>query len=218
MTDAERPILEIAVGLHPSAIAQVSGYIWVACRDDDTLSNRYRDFAIKKRQGLPYGFRPTALAADPDGLTMVVLGAGRRELRRLDAGSGRLLSTSTHDAVRINSQLTISPDGDLYVPVFRSPLNHGVIQVSPDLRLQSEILLQVDQDRMMKIAGEGFQHVSRMAISPCGTRAWYPAVKANIQRGMFRDEQPLNFENTVRTMAGSIDLKSGNEIMALHRL
>lgn len=60
-------------------------------------------------------------------------------------------------------------------------------------------------------------YLSAAALSPDGTQAWVPSKQDNIQRGVLRDGNPLNFQNTVRAIVSRVDLASGLEVAA-HRM
>ena len=63
--------------------------------------------------------------------------------------------------------------------------------------------------------GSGFpNYLNALAISPDQTSAWMPAKKDNLNRGQFRNGQPLSFEHTVRAMAARIDLGQQREDFA----
>src|SRR6185295_5995004 len=61
-------------------------------------------------------------------------------------------------------------------------------------------------------AGRGVpNYLSSIAIAPHGDRAWIPAKKDNLRRGLARDGLALDFQSTVRTMIMRLDLASGME-------
>ncbi|MCK5942227.1 MAG: hypothetical protein KAI24_09690, partial [Planctomycetes bacterium] len=75
--------------------------------------------------------------------------------------------------------------------------------------------LAVDPGPDTENSGRGVpNYLSSVTISPDGARAWLPGKKDNVQRGVFRDGQPLTFESTVRTIVSQLDLASGQEDLA----
>ena len=61
-------------------------------------------------------------------------------------------------------------------------------------------------------AGRGVpNYVNAITLSPDGTQAWVPSKKDNTDRGVVRDGEKLNTDNTVRTVVSRIDLATGEE-------
>ncbi|WP_261404718.1 PA14 domain-containing protein [Chenggangzhangella methanolivorans] len=63
-----------------------------------------------------------------------------------------------------------------------------------------------------EVSGRGVpNYLGAMAISPDGKTGWVPSKMDNVYRGMLRDGQPLNFQNTVRAIVSRVDLTTGLE-------
>src|SRR6185295_5546392 len=56
-------------------------------------------------------------------------------------------------------------------------------------------------------------YLTQVTITPDGRRAWIPSKKDNIARGTFRDGQPLNHQNTVRSIVSQLDLIANVEAL-----
>ncbi len=77
------------------------------------------------------------------------------------------------------------------------------------------IPLALDPGPDNEASGRGLpNYLNSLAISPDGRRLWVPSKKDNIQRGLYRDGQPLTFESTVRTIVSQIDLASKREVLS----
>jgi DNA-binding beta-propeller fold protein YncE len=64
-------------------------------------------------------------------------------------------------------------------------------------------------------SGRGLpNYLGAPAISPDGLRMWVPSKKDDVERGLFRDGQPLTFQNTVRTIVSEVDLVASQEDLA----
>lgn len=61
-------------------------------------------------------------------------------------------------------------------------------------------------------SGRGLpNYLNSLCISPDGRTLWVPSKKDNIARGEMRSGQPLNHENTVRTIVSQVDLTTTRE-------
>ncbi|MFT7663611.1 MAG: YVTN family beta-propeller protein [Planctomycetota bacterium] len=94
------------------------------------------------------------------------------------------------------------------------PRRKGVVWElnTTSLALVESHLLRFDPGPDTERSGRGApNYLTALAISPSGLRLLVPSKKDNIERGLFRDGLPLNFENRVRTIVSQIDLVQGVE-------
>ncbi len=77
------------------------------------------------------------------------------------------------------------------------------------------IPLALDPGPDTETSGRGLpNYLGSPTVSPDGRRLWVPSKKDNLQRGLFRDGQPLTFDSTVRTIVSQIDLASNREVLS----
>ncbi len=225
-------LAEIPVGLSPRTLAVApNGAIWVVNRDSDSLSVLdSAGFSVARTVTLQRGSRPYGVVLSPDGSKVYVVCEGLGRLQALDAASGAVLSTRVLSPGQ--RHLAISADGNtLYVPRFvtgRLPgeatatvtteangLVYGAeVRVinSADLSAVSTAILRHSDLPDFENSGGGIpNYLGSMAISPDGTSGWVPSKQDNIKRGLLRNGQPLNFQNTVRAISSRINLGTASE-------
>jgi len=206
--------LEVPVGKHPRTLALApDGAIWVANEDDATISILDGSNGSKSATvSMPYASRPFGVAFAPDGsAAYVTLGAIGR-LAKVDAKSRAVTTLDVGPSPR---GLAISGDSQRAVVTrFLSPADYAEaadVDLSTfTLRTTIEILFDKGPDS--ESSGRGvLNYLSAIAITPDGRRAFFPAKKDAVSRGLFRDKKPLTFENTVRTVLGQLDLVKGED-------
>jgi YVTN family beta-propeller protein len=197
---------EIAVGKHPRAVAVApDGSVWVTNEDDATIS------VIEGQKvstiALPYASRPHGIAFGGD-VAYVTLGA----IGRLAKIEKRAV-TATLDVGPTPRGIAVSSE-HIVVTRFISPKDYAeIVDVDPasfTVRTTAELAFDTSPDS--ESSGRGvLNYLSAVAITPDGRKAFFPAKKDAISRGIFRDGKPLTFENTVRTVLGQLDLIKGSE-------
>lgn len=208
----QQRLAEIPVGAHPLALtAAADGRIWVVCRDDDSIHRL--DAATRSpidSLSLPYGARPTAIIADDQRSSILVVHSGRRLVQRLGYDGQEL---SRRALAPDPMHVALAGDGRVLIPRFRSPDSGGHITVlATDLTVLDTLTLVDDpgaggDQPDTEDDGRGIPtQIGRLAVSPDGHQAWYPAIKANVHVGLVRDGTTPTFENTVRTMVAPVDL------------
>lgn len=223
---------EVAVGLAPRTLAvAANGQIWVVNRDSDSLS--VIDSAtqtVTRSVALQRGSRPYGVVISPDGGRVYVASEGLGRVQMLDASNGTVLATATLPPGQ--RHVAISADGSrLYVPRFvtgRLPgeatatvvteengLIYGAelrVLNAADLSAISTAVLRHSELPDFENSGRGIpNYLGSLAISPDGVSGWVPSKQDNIKRGMLRNGQALNFQNTVRAISSRIDLGSATE-------
>ncbi len=223
---------EVAVGLSPRTVAvAANGQVWVANRDSDNLS--VIDSATQtviRSVALQRGSRPHGIVISPDGSNVYVACEGLGRVQMLNAATGAVFATTVLPPGQ--RHVAISADGSkLYVPRFvtgRLPgeatatvtteadgLIYGAelrVLSAADLSAMSTAVLRHSELPDFENSGGGIpNYLGSMAISPDGVSGWVPSKQDNIKRGVLRNGQPLNFQNTVRAISSRIDLGAATE-------
>jgi hypothetical protein len=210
--------LEAAVGKSPRTLARApDGTIWVVNQEDASISVLDASSGAPVTSiGLPYASRPYGLAFDPAGQNAYLTLEATGKLLRLSPTS-RTVVGSLDLGERLRG-VAVSADGTrVLVTRFISPVDHGeVLEVSASsLGLVRTFILATDNGPDTESSGRGVpNYLSQVVISPDGLTAWIPSKKDNTLRGLFRDGQPLTFENTVRTITSQIDLRKNVELVS----
>ena len=211
-------IAEVAVGEDPKSLAQgPDGRVWVACHESDELHVLNPDSAeVDTTITLRWGGHPFGVAFSPDGSSAWVSLQASGQVLQLDPASGEVLVTIElgPDADGLVPQvrgLAISPDSSrVLVTRFISSKTHGEvyeIDAASGSVLSSHALAE-DPGPDAEDAGRGVpNYLSSITISPDGLRAVVPGKKDNTSRGLVRDGQALNTDNTVRTLISSLELE-----------
>lgn len=204
---------EVSVGENPRTLAINSDNdIWVANQKSDSLTRLNSNGSVLQTVSLPYGSQPFAIVVKDDGSLLITLSASN-ELLKLDANGNELGRIKLAGTLR---HIAISSDGHTaYIPRFISGQQQAdVYKVdTASMTLIDTIAIAIDdttqdgEDRGRGIAN----YLSGLAISPDGSRVWIPSKKDNILRGLARDGETLNFENSVRTIVNQIDLSTDTE-------
>ncbi len=216
-------LAEIPTGMSPRSVALApDGRVWVTNTTGATLSIISPDtFAVVQTVPLPRGSRPFGLAFSPLGTAAFVALEDAEKLLKLDPVSGALLAT-TEVGPNVR-HLSISGDGSrVYLSRFVTPRlpgeetasvttsGHGgeVIVVDPaTATIERTILLHHGEQADSAASARGIpNYLGAPAISPDGLSAWIPSKQDNIKRGKLRDNQDLNHDMSIRSIASRIDL------------
>ena len=211
-------LAEYSVGNHPRTLAlAANGNVWVVNQDDATVTVlNPSNGAVIQTIALPYGSAPYGIAFSPDASSVYITLEATGQLVEIDA-----LTRSVQRTVAVGPWprgIAITADGlRILVTRFISSNTNGVVTEvdAITLTVNNNIALAKDLGPDASNAGRGLpNYISAISISPDGTRAWVPSKKDNIDRGLFRDGQPLTFQNTVRAIASKINLATGTEEIA----
>lgn len=207
---------EVSVGENPRTLAiNSNNEIWVANQKSDSLSRLNSNGGILQTLALPYGSQPFAVVVKDNGELLVSLSA-TGELLKLDANGNELGRIKLTGTIR---HIAVTADGHTaYVPRFISGQQQAEVYKvdTASMTLLDTVAIAIDtttqdgEDRGRGIAN----YLGGLAISPDGSRVWVPSKKDNIVRGLARDGQTLNFENSVRTVVNQIDLSTDSENFA----
>lgn len=214
---------EYAVGLKPETLAIApDSTVWVANRDSATIlvlnTNGARLMDIQlPRASLPYG-----LVFSPNGSNAYVTLEALGRVLKLDPSARTVVASlelpSDADGIRPQVRgVAVSATGDrLLVTRFISPATAGqVYEISAQtMTLNKTVSLVNDPGPDTPLSSRGIpNYLSSLAISPDGVRAWLPAKKDNISRGIFRDGNPLTHDMTVRSIAAVLNPATGTELL-----
>ncbi|MCE7990242.1 MAG: DUF1929 domain-containing protein [Caldilinea sp. CFX5] len=220
-------VAEIAVGRAPRSLAVApNGRIWVTNKGTSTISLiDPSTLAVVQTISLPYGSQPFGIAFAPTGNVGYVTLEGAGKLLRFDATTAT--QTGSVDVGPHVRHLSINSDGSkIYVARFITPRIPGeatatpqvangggeIVVVNADLSINKTITLRVSDKPDTEVQGRGIpNYLGPLVISPDGINGWTPSKQDNIQRGVLRDGNNLNFQNTLRAIASRVDLSSDTE-------
>jgi uncharacterized protein (TIGR03382 family) len=208
---------EVEVGGRPRTIAlDEGGTAWVAVQDTDRLVGIGADGTRVAEHVLPWGARPYGVVVDGDLAWLTLEGRGALIAVNLDSGSvereiGFGDAGQPGPAVR---GLALSPDRTTaWVTRFLSTAEGGTVYaVDLDSGDVEAIPLVHDDTPDSHDGGRGIPNaLSSIALTPDGTRALVPGKKDNVRRGEVQDGEPLDPDNTVRTLVAFLDTASRTE-------
>lgn len=211
--DPDQPKLlrEIPVGRQPMGLAlDAQGRAWVACRRGDDLHLVASDGATLSPIDLPYGSAPAGIVLTSTHAYVSLEGSGR--VARIDLSSRAV--TGTLPVGPSPRALALTPDGKtLLVSRFLSGDSAGAVYAVDLAGFTAAASIALPIDRTSSESGTAARglpnYVAALAVHPDGAAAWYAAKKDNILRGLARDNLPLTFESTLRSLLGRIDLSAG---------
>lgn len=206
---SRQKVWEQTVGQAPRTVSLGSRRrLWVANQDSDSLTVLDADGRFVQTIELPYGTAPYAVLVDTSNGLVYVSGEAGQTLLLLDE-SGRLLERKA---------LTYKPRGlaldserkALYVTRFISAgsaaevhrFNTETFKDDQTLSIPLDSTTVDAEDRSRGLAN----YLSQVAISPDGRSLLVPSVKHNILRGLYRSNQNLTPDSTVRTILNQISL------------
>jgi MYXO-CTERM domain-containing protein len=210
-------VAEIKVFSHPVALALApDGKLWVVHQDDyaiaivDLDERRAVDFFR-----LPYASLPAGIVFSPSGDAYVPLMA-LGDVVRID-GATHEIEAQRHVAPFLRG-ITISGDGSsLWVTRFISQGDHGEVYRLDAQTLESLARYDLMEDTTTEdsdVQGRGLpNYIFSVAVEPNGKRAWVPAKKDNMYRGLKRDGLALTQDSAVRPLVSILDLTTDQEIL-----
>jgi cytochrome c peroxidase/streptogramin lyase len=219
---------EIAVGDHPRTVAFApDGSAWVVCQGDATIHviDPFTNDTLDVIQ-LPYASAPYGLAMSPDGNAAYVTLTAKGQVAKLDPMTRQWVANAavgpapkgiavSADSQRIfvtrfiSSSKPVSLSDDEFQP---KPAGEVYELAATPFKKVRSLYLRFDPGPDTEASGRGLpNYLSSLTISPDGRRLWVPSKKDNTARGLFRSEETLNFESTVRTISSQIDLVANRE-------
>ena len=220
-------VAEIAVGKAPRSLAMApTGRVWVTNKGAATLSLiDPNTLTVVQTIALPYGSQPFGIAFAPTGNVGYVALEAAGKVLRFDATTAT--QTGSVDVGMNVRHLSINSDGGkIYVARFITPRIPGeetatpqvangggeIVVVNADLSINKTISLRASDKPDTEVQGRGIpNYLGPLALSPDGVNGWAPSKQDNIQRGLLRDGNNLNFQNTIRAISSRVDLTSDSE-------
>lgn len=200
----------IDVGTEPTSLAvDSSSNVWIVSKGDAVLRKNLTDDVAE--YALPLNSQPHGIVIDSADVAYVTL-----------EGSGKVLKLDL-PTMTVLGEIEVAPwprglalnaaEDRLYVSHFISPDAGGIIsEIDPNtLQVLNELTLPADTTTAdSSVTGRGVpNYLGAPSISPDGGSMWVPSKKDNIFRGTARDDEPLTFESTVRSIIGVFDLAGG---------
>lgn len=201
----------------PRTLAQAEdGTLLVACHGSDELA------LLEPEGGARVGVIELRYGAAPFGVAM----AGARALVTMEAtGQLAVVDPAARAVERVIDLdrgarvrgVAFLPGADrAYVTRFVSPADRAEVyevDVAAGAIVRT-IELAPDAGPDAADSGRGVpNYLSSITITPDGARALVPSKKDNTERGLARDGEPLDADNTVRTIVSQIDLGAGAELL-----
>ena len=227
-------LAEIAVGETPQTLAVApDGQIWVVNQHSANISIvNPNTLQVSLTIPLPPASQPYGLVFDPAGnnayVSLEALGLllqldpiTGNETDRLTVGANPRHLSVTSDGTKIFVSQFITPklpSEETATPSTTGnggvPLGGEVVAVNSTggLTVTKNIVLRHSDATEGTSSGRGIpNYLGAPVISPDGLSAWVPSKQDNIKRGMFRDQNQLTFESTIRAISSRINLSNLTE-------
>ncbi|TLD70275.1 PKD domain-containing protein [Phragmitibacter flavus] len=196
-----------------------SAEIWVVCKNSKTNNGEIKILnastaAVLSTINIGRGYLPTGVAFAPNGTAAFVACEGAEGVLKYNPTTRALLGSQ--DIGGPARSISVASDSTrVFVTRFRSPNSGGqVLELNAStLAITRTFTLAPDTTTIDgPNSGRGLpNYLMQTVISPDGRRGWIPAKKDNIYRGLFRDGNSLNHENSVRSLVAQLDLINNNE-------
>lgn len=218
---ANSRVQEIPVGVAPRTLARgADGNVWVVNRDSASISViDPASLTVVRTVALPRASQPWGLVSASDGRMYVSLEATGRLLKldgtgatlgTLDVGANPRHVAVSGDASRVLVSRFITPPlpGEATAVVDTSTGGGEVLAVNTAaMALAGTVRLRHSDRNDNEVQGSGIpNYLGPAVIAPNGGSAWVPSKQDNIRRGLLRNGQNLDFQNTVRAISSRIDL------------
>jgi len=208
-------VAEIDVYARPSSLALApDGRLWVLAREDYAIAIVDLDtLEVVDGLRLPYASQPMGIVMGETQAYVSLMATGQVVTVELESKTvGKPVSVGGWPR-----GLALSGDGaTLWVTRFISEQHagHVVLLDAATMSVRSTIELPVDPGPDTDQTGRGVpNYLFSVALSPDGQEAWVTGKKDNVERGIVRDGEALNEDNTVRPMLASIDVATGAEVL-----
>ncbi|MGH1543160.1 MAG: putative Ig domain-containing protein [Arenicella sp.] len=213
-TDLEEETFVLSAQLHreitlgykePTSVAYADGLYAITYRGDDIVVFLGADGNERFSINTGYGSQPIASVFDGEFLYVSLYGTG--ELLKIDVATRSVLSRLF---VGVKPRAMALYEGRLLITRFISAADHGEVYDINTAGMMS--LTRTIRINKVEVAddldhGSGVPNMlSSILISPDGETAYISAIKANVDRGLFRNGNALDSDNTVRPMLAIIDL------------
>ena len=211
-------VREIQVGESPQSLCKVKNEIWVVNKESYTISIINKSSGVKSTLQLPYGSEPVAIVSSHDENFVFVSLSAVGKVLKIGTQTRQVVQEvdlSSNFSVPILGGLALDASGSkLLVCRFISQNQKGKIyEINPiSMTLQKELLMNSTVTQDASNASRGIpNYLKGITISPSNTFALVPSKKDNLERGGFRDGNPLDLQNTVRAITSKISLLDFSE-------
>ncbi len=216
-------LAETQVGIKPVSLCSVNGEIWVVNKESHNISIIDKStFSVIQTLDLPYASQPTAIIAEPVLNKVYITLEASGEVIEINTASktitNELLIPELSDQVKpaLGAMVLNSTREFLYITQLISAdeiamvykINTATFSVDKVITLSES--LGVDES---KFARGIPNYLTGISISPDGKQAWVASKKDNINRGLIKDGQPLQHDNTVRAITSLINLDTDIEAL-----
>ena len=210
-------LFERAVGNDPRGLAlDGAGNIWVANHDDGTVSVLSSNGNLLKTIALHPGAKPIAILIAPNQLAGYVSAQGSGVIYKLNVANQSLVGALSVGAYPYAMAMT-ADSKTLLATRFISPQNEAqVYRVrTSDFTIEATIKIAADTTSLdTSTSARGvMNYLMGIAIQPGTNIAWVTGKKDNVFRGMVRDGNFGNFQNSVRSVIAKIDLSTNQEVL-----
>lgn len=206
---------EVPAGANPRTVAQTpGGRLFVAAEDDDAIVVLDPDSGAElERIALRYGAAPYGVAARGERVLATLQGTA--EVVAIEAGAVTERTALGPMGVVVPRGIAIDGDTTLVTRFRSGPASAEVYRLATaTLALEGTIELVDDPGPDTASSGRGVpNYLSAVTIAPDGARAWVAGKKDNLGRGLARDGEALDPDNTLRTTIAQIDLATGSEAL-----
>lgn len=207
-------IKEIKTGKHPVSLAQDNhNNIWVLNKDDASIQIFNNEGNLIHTLTLQRGSMPSAIAISPDKQYAFVSMYATGRVLKINT-TNYIIETSSQLGLFVRGLAVARDNTKLYVTRFITEKDSAEIYVlnTADLHINDIIKIAPDLSTDSEFGGKGVaNYLFSITLAPDGRTAIFPAKKDNVFRGLQRDGNLLNFENTVRAMLGKIHLNNRTE-------
>ncbi|PCK08064.1 MAG: hypothetical protein COA42_11030 [Alteromonadaceae bacterium] len=210
-------LFEVAVPADPRSIAvAANGEIWVTSLDAAQVSVLSgSNGSLISRIDLHPGSTPIGIVLDPSGSHAYVSAMAEGQVYRID-----MANRSIVDKLAVGPSpraMALTADGNtLLVTRFVSAQDQAEVYHIDTAGFNNVTVIPLSIDSTSpdsNTTGRGIpNYLMAIAITPDGNTAWVGSKKDNVLRGLSRDGQSLNFQNTVRSNISFIDLSTNTEI------
>ncbi len=220
--------VEIAVGSQPRSVAVNGASAVVSNKEGASLTLiDTSNLTVAKTIALPRASQPYGVLTGTDGNTYVALEATGQVLKfnstwaqtaTAAAPGARHMALSADNTRLLVSRFITAPQAGENTASVQTALNGvktggEVTEYNPaTLAKVRAFTLQHSDKADTIVSARGVpNYLGAAAIAPDGKTAWVPSKQDNIKRGMLRDAQQLDFQNTVRAISSRLDLGTNAE-------
>jgi sugar lactone lactonase YvrE len=207
-------VKEIATGKHPVSLAQDGEEnIWVLNKDDANIQIFISAGTLLQTIALQRGSMPVALVVSPDKQKAFVTLSALGKVLKIDVAT-RTIEISKQLGLFVKGLAVSRDNQQVFVTRFITETDSAEVYMlnAADLDVLKTMKLAPDLSTDSEFGGRGVaNYLHSVTLAPDGRTALVPAKKDNVFRGLQRDGNKLNFENTVRAMLGKINLNSRQE-------